>query len=120
MLTIRRAQMDALEREQCKHFEAQMTLHLNTWFAEDIAEFGADGLSAFIHHGIKRAALYNIVTEKDVCRYIDLMVVLGQWFDCEQVFPWVEPILTDVHERSADERLTALEESVATWSMYVE
>ena len=48
-----------------------------------------------IRYGVERAGSYGIGTERDVCKYIDLMFAFGRDFDKNQDLPWASRILED-------------------------
>jgi hypothetical protein len=73
-------------------FEDRMTAHLNKCFAQECGILG-DGLRDMIRHGIQKAAGYGITTERDVCQYIDLMMVFGRNFDADPDLPWASSVL---------------------------
>jgi hypothetical protein len=54
---------------------------------------GEGGLREFIQYGIRRAAHYGITAKRDVCKYIDVMVVLGRDFDKDARYAWASNIL---------------------------
>ncbi len=74
-------------------------------------------LRSFVEQGIDRAASYRIEAERDVCKYLNLMVVFGRSFDVE--LPWAKETLASADgpglklnrlyargERLADERVS--------------
>jgi hypothetical protein len=46
-----------------------------------------------VQHGIKRAAGYGLTARRDVCKYIDLMIVFGRNFDTDRRYRWAGEIL---------------------------
>jgi hypothetical protein len=93
MLTIRKQQMAAFERAESKKFEDRMVIHLKKFFPGQCAALGESKLPETIRYGIKRAAAYGVTAERDVNRYIDLMIVFGRDFDTDQRFSWAGKIL---------------------------
>jgi len=79
---------------ETKKFVDRMVVHLKKFFPKQCEVTGEPQLRETIRYGIKRAKIYGIVTERDVCKYIDLMVVLGRDFDADKRFPWAGEILT--------------------------
>ncbi len=45
--------------------------------------------------GIEKASHYGIVSERDVCKFTDLMFAFGEMFDKDTKLPWAVAILTD-------------------------
>jgi hypothetical protein len=46
-----------------------------------------------VRHGIQRAKVYGIKSRRDVCKYIDLMIVFGRDFDTNKRTGWAREIL---------------------------
>jgi hypothetical protein len=93
MLTIRPEQLAVLSQPHVKRFEDWMLAHLKKFFPKESESAGESGLRETIQHGIKRAAVYGIVSERDVCKYIELMIVFGRDFDQDEKVPWAGQIL---------------------------
>jgi len=48
-----------------------------------------------ILYAVGRAESYNLITERDVCLYINLVFLLGSNFDTDPQLPWAAAILND-------------------------
>jgi hypothetical protein len=59
-----------------------------------------------VHYGVLRAAVYGITAKRDVCKFIDLMIVFGRDFDTEKGSRWARDILGK--KRSSGARIQAL------------
>jgi hypothetical protein len=103
MYTIRRSQIEAMSELLAHRWEERMVIHLETFFPEACAERGPAGVRAAIDLGVKKAARYNIFSERDVCKFLNFMFVYGFDFDVDPSLPWAAEILND----------PALERSVA-------
>lgn len=93
MLTMRSKQMEAFSEAALKRFEETMVAHLKKFFPDYCEAAGAPKVREFIRYGVKRAASYQITAERDVSRYVDLMVSLGADFDNDEQLPWAGEIL---------------------------
>jgi hypothetical protein len=93
MLIIRQEQLRAFSRAEVANFEEWMLAHLRKFFPAQCRAAGESGLQKMIRRGIERAASYRITTQRDVCKYIDLMVVLGSDFDTDPRLSWAKVIL---------------------------
>jgi hypothetical protein len=98
--------MAAFARAETKKFEDRMLIHLNKFFPRQCAALGEPKLRETIRDGIKRAAAYRITAERDVYKYIDLMVVFGHDFDTDKRFPWAGEILRK--QKSPGAKINAL------------
>lgn len=83
--------MFAAKRRQ--EFEIRLERHLIRFFPEQAASLGTDGLHLFIGYGSARASTHGFNTERDICKYLDLMCVFGRDFDSDQRLPWAAEIL---------------------------
>lgn len=95
MLVIRHEQMAALGASLRTRFEEEMAVHLETFFPEPCAALGRDALAAFIRRTIDKAIGYGIERERDVCKFLDVAMALGEEFDHDPQFPWSRNILTN-------------------------
>ena len=92
-LTIRQEQLDKFSRSEVRKFEDWVYEHLRKFFADQCAADGEEGIRDRIRYGIRRAARYGITSQRDVCKYIDLIMILGQDFEMGSRFPWAMEIL---------------------------
>jgi hypothetical protein len=108
MLIIRQEQMDEFFRTSGKNFMDWMFAHVKKFFPEDYQDLGNTEVREMIGYGIQKAETYDITTERDVCKYIDLMFALGQDFDTNPDLPWVQEILQDETLPDPAERMDRL------------
>ncbi len=100
MMTIRREQMRALNAYTRQAFEDRMARHLRQIYPEQVQRMGdpADRepiLRAVIRQGIEKAVRYQILAERDVGRFIDLMVKIAPDFAERPDLKWAAGILKD-------------------------
>ncbi len=93
MLTLRPEQIRAFSEVGVKRFEETMVAHLKKFFPDRCEDAGELKVRKLIRYGIERAASYNIAAQRDVSRYIDLMMTLGPDFDKDKQLPWAGEIL---------------------------
>jgi hypothetical protein len=93
MLTIRQAQLAVLSQLEVEKFEDWTLAHLRKFFPKQCAALGERQLRETIRHGIRRAAHYGLTAKRDVCKYIDLMIVFGRDFDTDKRSRWASEIL---------------------------
>lgn len=108
MLKIRREQVDLLAESSQRVFERRMLAHVEKHFPEHYVKLGRDDCLELICFGIERAKLYDFVSERNVCKYIDLMLCFGVEFDRDSKQPWAAKILNDESWVSADVKMSAL------------
>jgi hypothetical protein len=95
MIAIRPEQMKVLSEAALKSFEDRMMAHLTGFFPRQCKEMGEKKTREAIHRGIAKAKQYGIVSEHDVCVYIDVMFEYGSDFDVDPELPWASQILAD-------------------------
>jgi hypothetical protein len=88
---IRREQAMAFRAEALRDFEDRVLMHVRRCFPDRAASLEEDAVRNLIRRGVERAAAYRIVAERDVCMYVDLMLVFGADFDSERA--WAREVL---------------------------
>jgi hypothetical protein len=71
-----------------------MVSHLRRFFPLQCATLDEGELRESIRSGTVRAARYGIRTRRDVCKFIDLMIMLGEDFDSVEPANWASKILS--------------------------
>lgn len=90
MLIIRSSQMEVLADSLQGEFLRKCERHLSRSF-DACARMSASELRTFVEQGVARARSYGIDTERDLCRYLNLVAVLGRDFDLK--LPWARKTL---------------------------
>lgn len=81
MFKIRREQKVAFREQALRDFEDRVVGHVERCFPERREVLGEGGVREVIRLGLERAAMHGIVAERDVCKFVDLMLVFGIDFD---------------------------------------
>ncbi len=108
MLTIRKEQLAIFGPLGQKAFEDRMLGHLKKVFPEQSQAIGEPKLRETIQYGTQRAAAYRITSERDVCKYIDLMIFYGRDFDKDPNLPWAQTILQNKAIRDPSSKIERL------------
>lgn len=108
MLTIRKEQMAVFGPLGQKAFEDRMLVHLKKVFPEQSESLGEPKLRDTIQYGTQRAAAYKIISERDVCKYIDLMIFYGRDFDKAPNLPWAQSVLQNKAIRDPTSKIERL------------
>lgn len=103
-------QMQALGRGRMKEFEQRMVDHVRRCFPELFDALGVEPTLSLVQHGVARAAAYDLVSERDICRLVDMMLVLGP--DLEAKYPWVVERLRDASVPKPSMRLERVHEKL--------
>ncbi|MFN0101011.1 MAG: hypothetical protein ACKV2U_02855 [Bryobacteraceae bacterium] len=110
MLTIRKAQMDAMASEMAVGFEERMAAYLQGAFSAWCAGMGRAKLREFVRHGMRRAEEYGFQVELDAARYLLAMRELGMEFDESAEHGWAKVLLTK--RMAAGAKMERLEDGV--------
>jgi hypothetical protein len=108
MLTIRKEQMSVFGPLGRKAFEDRVLVHLKKVFPEQSEALGEPKLRETVQYGTQRAAAYRIISERDVCKYIDLMIFYGRDFDKDPSLPWAQSILQNHAIRNPSSKIERL------------
>jgi hypothetical protein len=95
MLTIRKEQLKVFELSAMRTYKRGLILHIHEHFPEHAGYLGDEGLMRIIEHSCTKAKEYNFETERDLCLYTDLCIMLGIGFDTDPQLPWASSILHD-------------------------
>ncbi len=108
MLTFRQRQLDAFQRDMTDSYEIRLAAHLERYFPERCRALGPDEVFETIRHGVRRAQGHGFVSERDICKYLNLMFTLGRDFDVDPRWPWAGRILDPESGRSTTLRINQL------------
>jgi hypothetical protein len=111
MLTIRKEQIAVFGPLGKKVFEDRMLTHLKKFFPEQSESLGEPKLRETVQYGTQRAAAHSIISERDVCKYIDLMILYGRDFDKDPNLPWAQSILRNQALRNPSAKIERLLEA---------
>ena len=111
MLTIRKEQIAVFGPLGKKVFEDRMLTHLKKVFPEQSESLGEPKLRETVQYGTQRAAAYSIVSECDVCKYIDVMILYGRDFDKDLNLRWAQSILENKALRNPSAKIDRLLEA---------
>lgn len=95
MLVMREAQMKVFGQAAVRNFENRLLEYLEEVFPKQCAILGREQVRTVIRLGIEQAEQYGLVSERDVRLYVDLMFLLGSYFDLDPQLPWAARILAD-------------------------
>jgi hypothetical protein len=103
-LKIRQAQFAVFSQAEVHKFEQWMLVHLKRFFPSQCTAAGEPRLQEMVQYGIQRAAVHGVTAKRDVCKYIDLMIVFGRDFDTDKRSRWAGDILRQRGNPSAKMR----------------
>lgn len=95
MLTMQKAQMEAIESAAIHAFENRTLAHLQEYFPGHCKLLGEEQMRFVIQFGWDKAKSYELTAECCVRTYIEFMCLLGGRFDTNPLMPWVAEILND-------------------------
>lgn len=95
MLIIRKEQIEAFEQAALENFENKMFAYLEKFFPKNCEVHGETKIREIIRYGIEEAEVHGFTTERDVCLYISLMLMLGHRFYQDPQLPWASIFFND-------------------------
>jgi hypothetical protein len=95
MLIIRKEQLEAFEQVALRNFENEMFAYLEKNFPKNCEIHGETKTREIIRYGIEEAEVHGLTSERDVCMYINLMLMLGHCFYKDPQLPWASAIFND-------------------------
>lgn len=108
MLKISQVQMDALSQQAREQFIAAMVKHLRTYFPAVAWLLTADELRSEVLNCITHAANYQLTTQQQICRFLNIAAYYGWEFDNNPDLLWMHNILIDTSLTQPGERLDHL------------
>lgn len=81
MLTINVKQIEALARAQRTEFIVRLTAHLVSRFPNRFGRLKPEAQVAAIEEAMTRAQAHKLETERDICLYTEVMILLGRDFE---------------------------------------
>lgn len=95
MLTINKQQLNAFSGYMLSQFEQRMIVNFRTNFHNHTEKIEENNMLNMVRDGYNKAHGYNIVTEDDVRRYLEYMVLFSLDFDINPDTEWAREILQD-------------------------
>src|SRR5262245_3936410 len=100
MITLRKKQMAVLANYMRRRFEDRMVRHVAdshpAQFKQLVPPSSSDEpVRTLVKQAVDKAAGYQISSERDVERFIDLVVILGRDFETRADTAWARDVLRD-------------------------
>ncbi|OQY28747.1 MAG: hypothetical protein B6244_06190 [Candidatus Cloacimonetes bacterium 4572_55] len=111
MHTIRNQQIDTLRQVPLDVFEERMVKHLYEHFPQRSQKLGQRKVREDIRYSMERAKIYGIVTERDVCKYLNIVFAFHRDFDTDPELPWAGEILNNEELFSGKLKVDCLHET---------
>ena len=115
MLIIREEQMNLFERTALDRYKRGLVPHIREHFPKHAGYLGDDGLIEVIEPGIARAGEYGFESQRDLCLFVDLTIMLGAGFDTDPLLPWAAGVLHDLEIQEPRDRMEVLWESTMNY-----
>lgn len=98
MFQLQNKQTDIFKTVALKKFEDEMVDHIKQFFPNHYISMQEEAVRKTIMYGYFRAEIYGFTTKRNVCLYINTMMVLGSNFDYDPLYPWTQSMLRDNKE----------------------
>lgn len=108
MLTIKKEQEQKFSDLSLKKFEDDMVEHIKEFFPNHFFTIQEKGIRDTIQYGYRRAKSYDFTTQRNVCKYLNNMIILGSNFDADPMHPWVHSILLEDNKKDSKMKIDKL------------
>jgi hypothetical protein len=115
MIIIRREQMNILSQSSLGSFEDRMVAHVGSFFPNHYKIMGEARIRGVIRYGYDRAKRHGLTTQRNVCLYLNQMLILGSDFDNDPQVPWAAETLDDANDLNPQVRIDTLADRVARY-----
>ncbi|TDH18496.1 hypothetical protein EXU57_23145 [Segetibacter sp. 3557_3] len=112
MLVILNKQMEVFKAHALKNFEEEMVEHIREFFPNHFKAIQEKGIRNTIEYGYLKARKYGLSTKRNVCLYINNMMLLGSNYETDPLYPSIRLILNDETEEHPNYRVDKLCEKV--------
>jgi hypothetical protein len=112
MLTIRKEQIRVFDEMAMKQFIERMVIYVRKHFPEESKSMDGEQLKNHICDVIPVAKKYGLVSERDICKYINLSMFYGTGFDKKPENDWMARMLMDSSEPNPSIRIRKLYKEV--------
>lgn len=97
-MQIRREQITTFERAALQNTESELLEHLQEAFPKHCALLGEKERLESVRYALTQSRAYGFTSKEASSLYLDLMFLLGRYFDVDPQLPWAPPILSDVSQ----------------------
>lgn len=95
MLIIRGEQFEALSAGRWRQFKARVAAHVTEVLPARAAALGTNGLTAAIDRHVAAGQGWGLASERDLARYVDLLLGLGPEIGADVPGSWIGPMMAD-------------------------
>lgn len=96
MLKINNAQVLKFKEHFVSDFENELLIHVQTYFLGHYQMMGEDAVRRTIRYCFAKCKHYKFTTKRNICLYLNNMLMLGSNFDDDPQYPWGRTILKDI------------------------
>jgi hypothetical protein len=107
VLTIRRAQLLALEEVTLRPFRERALLHVREQFPDLYEERGDAAIREIVDLAVRKGRAYGLEAESELLRLLNVMVLVSPRLDVDPATPWAREILADT-ELGSETRIERL------------
>ena len=90
MFHLRDEHMQGVSTASWETFEDRMVEHIRKYFPEHAAALEEEGMRLVIAHGIVEAPKYGFVSQRTICKFIDVSLALGLDFHEDERYAGVQ------------------------------
>lgn len=109
MLILSEALMQALDDYAYAAFLTRMQAHARHFFPAVCAALAEAALADLVRRAVEEARARGLQGKQDICRYLNLVLLLGADFAAPTGYAWARQVVEDPYVRSGAARLALLE-----------
>jgi len=106
MLRLKKSQMAAYDEVALEQFVDETLAHVEAHFPDHLRTFGRPRVREAVAFDVGQARAHGLTTERSMCLYVTLAMMLGSTFDRDLHVPWAAQILGEAAPQTA--RIDAL------------
>lgn len=115
MLIIRPEQMRALEKAQVERFANELVVHIESFAPIQFKSMGEEAVRNTISIGIKQSRQYGFTLRGPVRFYVEMMFMLGSYFDTDPQYQGIIQALFDKNEADEMSRADRLHKTLLVY-----
>lgn len=96
MLKINNSQVLKFKEHFVSDFENELLIHVKTYFQGHYQMAGEEGIRKTIRYCFTKCKQYKFTTKRNICLYLNNMLMLGSNFDDDPQYPWARLISKDI------------------------
>lgn len=104
-MIIQKKQLNVFKIDALKKFEDDMVVHIKEFFPNHFISMKEQVTRNTVQYAFVKAQKYGFKTQRNVCLYLNTMLVLGSNFDTDPQYPWAIELLHEKEMKNPNVRI---------------